>query len=87
MALGHSDITDGELRSLIRRKLVVFAGNRKMRIYGTLSCPSGKRMKRENRVFFTSENEAAGLGFRPCQNCLSMDRTKRTREIRKNQVD
>ncbi|HEV8513084.1 MAG TPA: Ada metal-binding domain-containing protein [Cyclobacteriaceae bacterium] len=47
-----------------------FAGNAKLKIYRTLSCHSGKRMKKENRVFFESEAEAISLGFRPCRNCM-----------------
>ena len=46
------------------------AGNLSLKIYGTLSCKSGKRMKKENRVFFKNEAEAIELGFRPCGHCL-----------------
>ncbi|MBN7813567.1 metal-binding protein [Algoriphagus sp. H41] len=49
---------------------MAFAGNSKLRIYGKLSCTSGKRMKRENRVFFRSEKEAIENGFRPCEHCM-----------------
>ncbi len=45
-------------------------GNRRLKIYGKLSCISGKRMRRENRVFFESFGEAEQLGFRPCVHCL-----------------
>jgi len=58
------------LFSLIRKEQVKFAGNTKLKIYGTLSCYSGKRMKKENRVFFESEAEAISSGFRPCGNCM-----------------
>ncbi|WP_087093113.1 metal-binding protein [Elizabethkingia anophelis] len=54
----HIDISDSELRNKIRRKDILLAGNRKLKIYGTFSCTSGKRMKRENRIFFSSESEA-----------------------------
>lgn len=57
------------IRSLIRQKKIRLAGNRRLRIYGSLSCASGKRMKRENRVFFTSEEEALANGYRPCAHC------------------
>ena len=46
------------------------AGNERLKIYGTLGCKSGKRMKRQNRVFFLAEKEAIKEGFRPCGNCL-----------------
>lgn len=43
----HIDISDSELRNKIRRKDILLAGNRKLKIYGTFSCTSGKRMKRK----------------------------------------
>ncbi|WP_262896687.1 Ada metal-binding domain-containing protein [Fulvivirga marina] len=55
---------------LILAGTVRFAGNRKLKIYGTLDCASGKRMKMENRVFFVSEREAVELGYRPCGRCM-----------------
>ena len=66
----HFDITESDLKSKIKRKEICFGGNRKLKIYGTLQCKSGKRMKRENRVFFNSENEAVKNGFRPCGHCM-----------------
>lgn len=66
----HLDISDNDLRKKIRRKEICFGGNRKLNIYGTLQCKSGKRMKRENRVFFASEEEAVKEGFRPCGHCM-----------------
>jgi methylphosphotriester-DNA--protein-cysteine methyltransferase len=66
----HVDITDIVLQSRVRRKELVFAGNSKLRIYGRLGCKSGKRMKRENRVFFSSEKEALENNYRPCGHCM-----------------
>ena len=66
----HTALTDSELFTLIRRGKITVAGNRRLRIYGKLDCVSGKRMKRRNRVFFTSEAEAHQLGYRPCGNCM-----------------
>lgn len=66
----HCETDDLTLRVLIRSGEVAFAGNSKLRIYGKLSCTSGKRMKRENRVFFRSEKEAIENGFRPCGHCM-----------------
>lgn len=54
----HSEISDSDLRDKIKRQKIRFDGNRKLKIYGALSCKSGKKMKRENRVFFSSEQEA-----------------------------
>ena len=66
----HSQINPIELRSNIRQKKIILGGNRKLKIYGTLSCTTGKRMKRENRVFFTSEKDALQNGYRPCGHCM-----------------
>lgn len=66
----HRDLTSTELSALIRESKIRLAGNLRLKIYGTLKCFSGKRMKRINRVFFGSEEEALTLGFRPCKNCL-----------------
>ena len=49
---------------------IALGGNQKLKIYGTLSCASGKRMQAENRVFFKDEEEAIAFGFRPCGHCL-----------------
>ncbi|MFV8327115.1 Ada metal-binding domain-containing protein [Flavobacterium sp. ZS1P14] len=72
----HLKINDRDLRNIIRRKEICFGGNLKLNIYGTLQCNSGKRMKRENRVFFTSENEAVKNGFRPCGHCMKTEYKK-----------
>lgn len=66
----HSAISDSDLRTKIRRSKICFGGNRKLKIYGTLSCNSGKRMKCENRVFFASEQEAQQNNYRPCGHCM-----------------
>ena len=66
----HTDISNEELRKLIKRRSIAFAGNERMKIYGELDCKSGKRMKKQNRVFFKTEEEAIKEGFRPCGNCL-----------------
>lgn len=68
----HLEINDTDLRSKIRQKKICFAGNRKLKIYGTLQCKSGKRMKRNNRIFFESEKYAIKIGFRPCGHCMKI---------------
>jgi methylphosphotriester-DNA--protein-cysteine methyltransferase len=54
---------------------ILFAGNSALKIYGTLNCGSGKRMKPVNRVFFSSEAEAISAGYRPCGSCLKKQYT------------
>ena len=66
----HSQISDSELRKRILKKEIRLGGHKKLKIYGVLDCPSGKRMKRENRVFFSSEQEAQQNNYRPCGHCM-----------------
>ncbi|WP_062058654.1 Ada metal-binding domain-containing protein [Aquimarina longa] len=68
----HIEINTRELYKMIERDEIVYAGNNTLKIYGTLRCKSGKRMKIENRVFFSSTAEAEENGFRPCGNCMKI---------------
>jgi methylphosphotriester-DNA--protein-cysteine methyltransferase len=68
--ISHKETDDRTLHSLIHAGKVRFGGNRRLKIYGTLQCASGKRMKRENRVFFDSERSALESGYRPCGHCM-----------------
>jgi methylphosphotriester-DNA--protein-cysteine methyltransferase len=58
------------LQTLIVEGTIALGGYRKNKIYGMLSCASGKRMKTENRVYFKNEQEAIAAGYRPCGNCM-----------------
>ncbi len=66
----HNEIKPLALRRLIRQQKITFGGNAKLKIYGRLNCSSGKRMLKQNRVFFVNENEALEYNFRPCGNCM-----------------
>ena len=46
-----------------------YAGCRPGKIFGRLDCRSGMQMKKENRVFFLSWDDAIAAGYRPCKNC------------------
>lgn len=55
----------------------LFGGNRKLKIYGRLDCPSALSAIRrypgsyeKSRVFFADERTALAAGYRPCGNCL-----------------
>jgi len=72
----HSDISDIGLKINKRTNKIQFGGNQKLKIYGLLTCKSGKRMKRENRVFFLTEKEAIANGFRPCGHCMQEEYKK-----------
>lgn len=66
----HSDLTSAALRSFIRKGMINWGGNHNLKIYGKLTCGSGKRMKKANRVFFNNEDDAIQSGFRPCGHCM-----------------
>ncbi|MDB4923966.1 Ada metal-binding domain-containing protein [Mucilaginibacter sp.] len=74
--LNHSDLGDSSfaclraLQPLIAKGEIKLAGYKEAKIYGKLTCGSGKRMKPENRVFFCDEQEALAAGYRPCGNCM-----------------
>jgi len=74
----HQDILDEKgtnhlLMYLIKSKQITVGGNKSLKIYGTLNCKSGKRMKTQNRVFFKDIQEAVALGFRPCGRCMRLE--------------
>lgn len=66
----HIDLTQIDLKAKLKNGDIVFAGNRKLKIYGSLTCNAGKRMLKINRVFFTNEHEAISQGYRPCGHCM-----------------
>lgn len=75
------EISDTDLRSKIKQKEIRYGGNVNQKIYGALSCTSGKRLKRKNRIFFKTEQEAIKSGYRPCGNCLKQKYQKWKDEI------
>ena len=66
----HAQLTAKDVSRLIKQGKIRYGGNAGLRIYGLLSCASGKKMKRQNRVFFAKEQEAINAGYRPCGHCL-----------------
>ncbi len=68
--MGHNSIDHSEVLKAVKSGLIRYGGNRKQKIYGTLTCKSGKRMKRQNRVFFENRKDAINNGYRPCGNCM-----------------
>jgi methylphosphotriester-DNA--protein-cysteine methyltransferase len=71
--IAHSKLSPPEVRALIKAGVLTLGGNKKLKIFGHLSCRSGKRMLKKNRVFFTSGYEAKHLGYRPCGHCMKED--------------
>ena len=52
-----------------------FGGNKRLKIYGRLDCPSANRWINKgfyisNRVFFLNEDDAISAGYRPCAVCM-----------------
>ena len=66
----HNTIDDSEVLKAVKSGLIRYGGNREKKIYGTLTCKSVKRMKRQNRVFFENRKDAINNGYRPCGNCM-----------------
>lgn len=77
----HSQIELKSLINLVKTNQIKFGGNSKLKIFGTLNCKSGKRMKRENRVFFFSKEHAIKQGYRPCGHCMRHEYLKWKNEI------
>ena len=53
----------------------ILGGNKKLKIYGKLDCPSARRWLdlgyyENNRVFFENLDYAEELGYRPCSVCM-----------------
>ena len=72
----HIELKKRKLKLLIDKSEIVLGGSKRLKIYGRLSCKSGKRMKIENRVFFDSKMEAISRGYRPCGHCMKAEYQK-----------
>lgn len=70
MRIDHLNLTDKQVFNLLHRGVIKFAGHKRNKVYGTLHCKSGKKMKRKYRTFFNSEEFALWLGYRPCGFCM-----------------
>ena len=59
----------------------LFGGNKRLKIYGRLDCPSALRWIAkghyvQNRVFFKDEETAVKAGYRPCAVCMPKEYKK-----------
>jgi hypothetical protein len=70
--IAHEILTKSDLVKLLKSKKIILAGNKKLKIFGSLDCGSGKRLKKKNRVFFSSQKDATELGYRPCGHCMKI---------------
>lgn len=69
----HTQLTDVQLLTLIKAGVITFGGNKKLKIYGLLRCASGKKLLKQNRVFFSTVYDAKHLGYRPCGHCMRLE--------------
>lgn len=46
-----------------------YVGNKNSKIFHYADCSSAAKMKAENRVNFSSRDEAINGGYRPCKKC------------------
>ena len=59
-----------QLKTLINQGAIKLGGNANLKIYGTLDCKLGKRLKTKNRIFCMNEVAASEKGYRPCGHCM-----------------
>lgn len=69
-------------------------GNKKLKIYGRLDCPSAKKWIEKgyyisNRVFFENEDIAISAGYRPCAICMpnEYEKWKNNEKVKKMAID
>lgn len=71
----HNSLSNHGLVEKIRRKEITMGGNRKLKIYGLLSCRSGKRTKKQTGCFLFQKPKlykmAIGLVQAACGNTIS----------------
>ncbi len=68
-------LTDESGRQYLSKSRGALGGNRRLKIYGRLDCPSANRYVRQgkyaqHRVFFRNEKTAIAAGYRPCAVCM-----------------
>ncbi len=68
-------LRDGNNKEYLSSTPGTFGGNKRLRIYGRLDCPSALRWIAKgkyvvNRVFFIDEETAIEAGYRPCAVCM-----------------
>ena len=68
-------LTNCNGRIYLSNTLGKLGGNKKLKIYGRLDCPSANRWIKKgfyikNRVFFKDEETAIAAEYRPCAICM-----------------
>ncbi len=72
MRLDHDKLTDEQVHRFIRAGIIRFAGSKSAKIYGSLDCESGKKMKREFHCKFGINMGAAGAGTTGGPGCRAL---------------
>ena len=75
---GSFVLIDKSGRPYLSAEKGMFGGNRALKIYGRLDCPSALRalskgQYKRNRVFFADEETAVSAGYRPCGVCMKSE--------------
>ena len=67
-------LLDGNGETMMSNSPGLLGGNRRLKIYGRLDCPSAIRALprgyARHRVFFADEATAIAAGYRPCGVCM-----------------
>ena len=68
-------LLDENGKQYLSKEKGLFGGNKALKIYGRLDCPSALRWIAKghyvkNRVFFKDEATAIAAGYRPCAVCM-----------------
>ncbi len=78
-------LLDANGESVVSETPGLLGGNRRLKIYGRLDCPSAVRALprgyARRRVFFADEATAIAAGYRPCARCMPAE-YRRWRESR-----
>lgn len=74
-------LLNGNNESYYSENKGLLGGNKALKIYGRLDCPSAlywikKGYYVNNRVFFATEDDAIKAGYRPCGKCMPEEYAK-----------
>ena len=68
----YSTPYDANLQDLYAQKTPLFVASINSNKYHFVSCSGAKRIKNENRIYFSSIQEAERRGYTPAKNCKEL---------------
>lgn len=68
MAPGETSGVNGKTLG-VEEKAAVYVGSKNSNKYHLPNCPGALRIKEENKIWFSSREEAENLGYTPASNC------------------